>query len=105
MRFPVVVLDSLRDSIEVPLLVSGIVSPSLHPDVVSTVALSQSTEWKFREEIEWSIDMEAKVFVDTLSLWALCFVKIDNLPFLVFTSVVWINTNLSSFFILGSNNI
>jgi hypothetical protein len=28
-RFPVVVLDSLRDSIEVPLLCFGVVSPSL----------------------------------------------------------------------------
>jgi hypothetical protein len=45
-RFPVVVLDCLGDTIEVPLLGFDIVSPSLQPNVVSTVALSNSVEWK-----------------------------------------------------------
>jgi hypothetical protein len=47
MRFPVVVLESLGNSIEVPLLGFGIISPSSHPNVVSTVALSNSSEWEF----------------------------------------------------------
>jgi hypothetical protein len=46
-RLPVVVLDGLRDAVEVPLLGLGVVSPSLQPDVVGTVALSNSVEWKF----------------------------------------------------------
>jgi len=65
-RLPVVVLDGLRDSIEVPLLCSSIVSPSLEPDVVGTVALSNSVEWKFGDKVEWSVDMETKVFVQSL---------------------------------------
>jgi hypothetical protein len=60
------------------LLGSGVISPSLHPNVVGTVALSNSMEWKLRNEIEWSVDMEAEVFVNSLGLWTLCFVKIDN---------------------------
>jgi hypothetical protein len=43
---PVIVLDCLGDTIEEPLLGSDIVSPSLQPDVVGTVALSNSVEWK-----------------------------------------------------------
>jgi len=43
---PVVVLDGLGDSVEVPLLGLSIVSPSLEPDVVGTVTLSNSVEWK-----------------------------------------------------------
>jgi hypothetical protein len=73
-----VVLECLGYSIEEPLLASGVVSPSSHPNVVGTVALSNSVEWKFGNEVEWSIDMEAEVFVDSLGLWTLCFVKIDN---------------------------
>ena len=47
MRLPVVVLDGLGDTIEVPLLGSGVDSPSSHPNVVGTVALSNSVEWEF----------------------------------------------------------
>jgi hypothetical protein len=43
---PVVVLDGLGDLIEVPLLSSGILSPSLEPDVVGTVAFNDSLEWQ-----------------------------------------------------------
>jgi hypothetical protein len=46
-RLPVVVLDGLGDTIEVPLLGFYIVSPSLQPNIVGTVALSNSVEWKF----------------------------------------------------------
>jgi len=45
-RLPVVVLDGLGDTVEVPLLGSDIISPSLKPDVVGTVALSNSLEWQ-----------------------------------------------------------
>ena len=49
--------------------------------------------------------MESEVFVDSLGLWALCFVKINNLPLLVFASVVTPDSNLLSFNILSSSNI
>jgi hypothetical protein len=59
---PVVVLDCLGDTIEVPLLGLGVDSPSLEPDVVSTVAFNHSTEWEIGLDVEWSVDMETKVF-------------------------------------------
>jgi hypothetical protein len=46
MRFPVVVLDGLGDSIEVPLLGLGVVSPSLEGHIVCTNAFNDSVEWK-----------------------------------------------------------
>jgi hypothetical protein len=45
-RLPVVVLDGLGDLIEVPLLSSGVLSPSPQPDIVGTVAFSDSLEWQ-----------------------------------------------------------
>jgi hypothetical protein len=45
-RLPVVVLDSLGDTIEVPLYSFIVDSPSSHLDIVSTNALSHSSEWK-----------------------------------------------------------
>jgi hypothetical protein len=44
-RFPVVVLDGLGDTVEVPLLGFLVDSPSLKPDVVGTVAFNYSLEW------------------------------------------------------------
>jgi hypothetical protein len=41
-RLPVVVLDGLGDFIEVPLLLSGVVSPSLESGVAGTDALYDS---------------------------------------------------------------
>jgi len=102
---PVVVLDGLGDSIEVPLLCSSIVSPSLQPDVVSTVALSNSVEWKLGHKVEWSVDMESKVFADTLGLDCLCFVKIDYIPdlslgFIVAPYLYWV-----AFLVFSSSDI
>jgi len=99
-RLPVVILNSLRDFIEVPLLGSDIVSPSLEPDIVSSVAFSNSLHWESGSNVEWSIDVESKFFIQSLGLSLGCFVKIKDSPFLVvFTSVVS-NTNSLSFFIL-----
>jgi hypothetical protein len=44
--FPVVILDGLGDLIKVPLLGSGVLSPSLQGNIVGTLALSNSLEWK-----------------------------------------------------------
>jgi len=52
---PVVVLDRFRYLIEIPLLSFSILSPSLKPDVVGTVALSNSLHWKSGSNIEWSV--------------------------------------------------
>jgi hypothetical protein len=60
---PVVVSDGLGFFIEPELLLSNIVSPSLEDHVGSSEHLSNSVEWKFRNEIEWSIDVETKLFI------------------------------------------
>jgi hypothetical protein len=49
--------------------------------------------------------METEVFVKSLRLYGLSFVKIDNLPLLGFGSIVTPNLNWVSFFILSSSNI
>jgi hypothetical protein len=104
-RFPVVVLNGLGDSIEVPLLCSSIVSPSLQPDVVSSVALSNSVEWKLGDKVEWSVDMESKVFADTLGLDCLCFVKIDDIPDLSLGSIVAPHLDWVAFDVFTSSDI
>jgi len=104
-RLPVVILECLRDTIEVPLLGLGVVSPSSHPDVVGTVALNDSIEWKLRDQVERSVDMETEVFVETLGLVTLCFVKINNLPLLMSASIIAPNTYWVTFFILSSFDI
>jgi hypothetical protein len=66
----------------------SVVSPSLEPDIVGTVAFSNSVHWKFGDEVEWSVDMEAKVLVDSLGLDSFSFIKINNLPLLISSSFV-----------------
>jgi len=102
---PLVILKSLGNSIEEPLLSQGIVSPSSLPDVVGTVALSNSVEWKFWNQIEWSVNMETKVLIEPLGLWSLCFIKINNIPLLMSSSIVTPNTNLLAFLVFSSSNI
>jgi hypothetical protein len=85
---PVVVLDSLRDFVEVPLLSSSVLSPSLQPDIVGTMTFNHSLHWKPRSDIEWSIDVETEFFIQTLCFCLGCFIKVDNIPFLVDTLVV-----------------
>jgi hypothetical protein len=80
---PVVVSKSLRLFIEPELLVSGILSPSLKDNVSTTKHLSNSVEWKLGDKVEWSIDVEAKFFIKSLSSSLFSLVKIKNLPFLV----------------------
>jgi len=101
---PVVVLDSLRDFIEVPLLGSDILSPSLEPNVVSSVAFSNSLHWHSGSDIEWSVDMETEFLVESLGSNLRCLVKIDNLPSLVgivrIVSISVVHNKSLAFFIL-----
>jgi hypothetical protein len=84
---------------------SVVSSPSLHHDVVGTYALSMSVEWKFRDQVEWSVDMESKVLVKSLGLWSLCLVKINNIPSLGFASVVVKDLDWVSFLVFTSSDI
>jgi hypothetical protein len=103
--FPVVVLDGLWGHIEVPLLRFVVISLSLQPNVVGTMAFNNSIHWKFWDNVEWSIHMETPFFVQALSLLFLSLVKIDNLPLLVLSSVVTPNSYGLSFLIFTSFNI
>jgi hypothetical protein len=69
------------------------------------MAFSNSVEWKFWDEIEWSIYMESEVFVESLWLDCICFVKIDNSPSLMLSIIVTPDSDGLTFFILGTSNI
>jgi len=90
--------------IEVPLLSFGVVSPSLEPDVVGTVALNHSSEWKLGLDVEWSVHVETKGLVKTLSLFLFSLIKIDNLPLLMLSSTVTPNSNCLAFLVLSAFN-
>jgi hypothetical protein len=45
-------------------------------------ALDYSLHWKSGSNIEWSIDIESKFFIETLGLSLCLLVKIKDLPFL-----------------------
>jgi hypothetical protein len=49
--------------------------------------------------------METKVFIETLCLRTICFIKIDNIPLLSSASVIAENTYCLSFFILATFNL
>jgi hypothetical protein len=94
---PVVVSDGLGHFIEEELLLSSIVSPSLEDHVGSSKHLSNSVEWKFRDKIEWSVDVETEFFIQSLGLSFGSFVKIDDLPFLVKSISLGMNNNWLTF--------
>jgi hypothetical protein len=102
---PVVVSDSLSDFIEEELLLSLVLSPSLKDHVGSTKHLSYSVEWKLRYKIEWSIDMESKFFIESLSLNLISFIKIKYSPLLSSGSVIVKYLNWVSFNIFTSSDI
>jgi hypothetical protein len=99
-----VILKSLGNSIEEPLLSQGIVSPSSLPDVVGTVALSNSVEWKLGHKVEWSVDVEPEFFVKSLGFGLYC-INIDNLPSLVGSIMSLVNNNSLSLDILSSRYV
>jgi hypothetical protein len=49
--------------------------------------------------------METEVFANSLGSNCISFVKIDNLPLLMLSSVVTVNTNCLTFFVFTSFNI
>lgn len=83
----------------------NIVSPSLKDNVVGTNALSNSVEWKFRDEIEWSVDVETEFFIESFSFSLCLLVKIKDLPSLVSTVVFSVSDDLLSFKILALEDI
>jgi hypothetical protein len=55
--------------------------------------------------VEWSVAVEVKFFIQSLSLNLVSFIKIDNLPFLCFAAIVAPNLNWVSFCIFSSSYI
>jgi len=104
MRSPEVILDGLGDSVEVPLL-AFVVSPFLKGNIIGTNALCNSVEWKFRDEVEWSVDVESEFLVESLGLNLSSFINVEDSPFLMSTLIVRPNSNWVSFLILCTFDI
>jgi hypothetical protein len=103
---PLVVSNDLSLLIEEPLLseFSSSIPSSLKQPLVSTVHLSNSVEWKLRDNVEWSIDKETEFFIESLGLNLGSLGKIQNFPLLMSSTVVSENTNFLSFFVFSSND-
>jgi hypothetical protein len=99
-----VISNGLSPLIKEELLLFLVLSPSLEDHVSSTEHLNHSVEWKLRNNIEWSINLEAKFFIESLCLYLVSLVNIKNCPLLVSSIVISENTNLGSFLVLASNN-
>jgi len=100
---PVLVEDGLGSFIESPLsMYSMSWSPSSQVDPMVSVHGYDSLHWHSWSNVEWSIDIESEFFILTLgfNLWSL--VNIDNLPFLVSSTMVLVSNNWLSFSVFSS---
>jgi len=98
---PVIVEDELGSLIESPLgMYSMSWSPSSQVDPVVSMHSDNSLHWHSRPDVEWSVDMEAKFFVQSLGFNLISFINVDDLPFLVSSVVALPDDNWLSFSIL-----
>jgi hypothetical protein len=102
---PLLRSDGLGSAVKEELLSNSVLSPSSKPNVVGTVALSNSLHWKFRSQVEWSITFESKALHKSFVLNLFSILFIDNFPSLVGSIVSVPNNDWSSFFIFASINI
>jgi len=105
MCLPLFISDSLGLLIEPEKLILSVLDPSVEMNPSSTVTSHDSSHWHVRSNVEWSVDVETELFIESLSFNLSSIVEIDDLPFLVKSIVVSSNGNWSSFFILVSFNI
>jgi hypothetical protein len=63
---------------------------------VSPMCCKNSLHWHLVDEEEWSINEKTELLVETLSLLLEVF-DVDDSPFLVETSMLWISNNFLSF--------
>jgi hypothetical protein len=99
---PLLRSDSLSLFIEEELLGRSVLYPSLNDCIVSTNTFHDSSEWLLWNKVEWSIDIESKFLVITLSSILSMVFEVDNVPFLVSTVMFGVNNNWLSFIILVS---
>jgi hypothetical protein len=104
-RLPVVILQSLSDWIEEPLLSLSILDVSSLLNIVSSNTFSNSLHWKSRSDVEWSISIESEVLVETLLFSLAGLVNIKDCPLLVVALIVAPDSDRSSFFVFTSFNI
>jgi hypothetical protein len=100
---PLPIVDGLCLFFEVPLLLFGTV-PSLMPHVTKTMHVCNSVEWKFRNNVERSIDVESEFFIQSLCLNFISVFHIDNLPFLVGLASIGLELNWLRFKIFAVFN-
>jgi len=99
------VQESLAGSIELPLLSCSILDPSSEVHISVSVHFHNSSEWKSGSDVEWSVDMESEFFTESF-LWSwFGFIKIDDLPSLVRSTMLLPSNDLPCFFILSTMNI
>lgn len=72
---------------------------------VSTILTKPELVWLLIDEYELSVDMETKLFVQSLTTFWLCFINVDDAPFLVDTIVSWMGNNFLSFLVLSAIHI
>jgi len=107
---PVHVVDGLCLLVKSPLgMFSMSWSPSSQIDPMVSVHSNDSLHWHSRSDVEWSIDMETLVLIDSLGSNITSIFNIGNIPFLVSLSIVvgnsnWLSFNISSF-IRDFNNL
>jgi hypothetical protein len=102
---PLLRSDGLASWVEVELLCCGILSPSSEVHVVGTMSHNNSLHWKSRFEVEWSVGVETKTWDYSLGLDLLSLIFVDDLPFLVSTTISLVNSNILMFNIFVSINI
>ena len=83
----------------------NILSPSLQNNVVGSNTLGNSIEGEFRDNVEWSVDVETEFFVKSLGFSFCLFVKVEDLPSLICTIMSVVNLNCLTFDILVADYI
>jgi hypothetical protein len=95
-------LDGLGSSIEDEVLTESVSGWSgiFEDEVVGTDAFNDSLHEHLGDDEEWSVDFQAEVFVQSLSLDLLGFVSVDELPLLRLGAVLLEGNNTVTFLIL-----
>jgi hypothetical protein len=79
-------------------------SPSSQENSAFSVLCDKSSHWHHWFNVEWSVDVETKFFIESLGSESISILKIDNLPFLVDSSIVWAYVTFLHFSILCIQN-
>jgi hypothetical protein len=91
--------------VEVPHLLLSAVS-CLNSKFVAIDDIEVSVLWQFRDDVEWSFDVESEFLVEfTLSWFTLVFINVDDVPLLVDLSMFSPGNDVSVFGINSTVNI